>query len=132
MLSPIATRGLPSSRGCTNVYITRVCLIVADTALTSTKFADEGYHFWQSWADQLGIRNDLESGVAKYRETGGGIMWTTASTNFLDACYANHDRLGLPYEVWDTETLLKNIPVMDPTSYYPPRRIDDPLFGAPH
>jgi sarcosine oxidase subunit beta len=103
----------------------------ADTALTSTMFADEGYHFWQTWADQLGICNDLDTGVAEYRETGGGIMWTTASSNFLDACYANHDRLGIPYEVWDTETLLKNVPVIDPTSYYPPRRIDDPLFGTP-
>lgn len=104
---------------------------VADTALTSTKFADEGYHFWQDWAGQLGISSDLDSGVAAYRATGGGIMWTTASTGFLDACYANHDQLGIPYEVWDTETLLKNVPIFDPTSYYPPRRIEDPLFGSP-
>lgn len=112
-------------------YETCVRLIVADTALTSTKFADEGYHFWQNWADELQISSGLENGVAVYRETGGGIMWTTASTSFLDACYINHNQLGIPYEVWDTDKLLEKIPVIDPTSYYPPRRMDDPLFGTP-
>jgi sarcosine oxidase subunit beta len=101
------------------------------TALTSTMFADEGYHFWQGWADNLGLPSDTNTGIAQYRESGGGIIWTTASSGFLESCYVNHDHLGIPYEILDSADLVKRFPVFDTTAYYPPRRIDDPLFGTP-
>ena len=102
------------------------------TALTSTMFADEGYHFWQDWQGQLGLSADGDGhGLAAYRPTGGGIMHTDASSAFLEGCYANHDQLGIPYERWDVAELTRRIPVFDPTAYYPPRRIDDPDFGTP-
>ena len=102
------------------------------TALTSTMFADEGYHFWQDWQGQLGLSADGDGhGLAAYRPTGGGIMHTDASSAFLEGCYANHDQLGIPYERWDVAELTRRIPIFDPTAYYPPRRIDDPDFGTP-
>jgi sarcosine oxidase subunit beta len=99
------------------------------TALTSTKFADEGYRFWQSWPEQLQAADDR--GFATFRKCGGGVIWTEAAAEFLDKCYANHDQLGLPYEVWDRAELKRRMPVFDLTSYHPPRRIDDPDFGTP-
>ena len=100
------------------------------TALTSTKFADEGYRFWQSWSEQL-QHTAGDGDLAVFRQCGGGVIWTDAATTFLESCYTNHNELGLPYEVWDREELQSRIPVFDLTSYYPPRRIDDPLFGTP-
>lgn len=105
------------------------------TALTSTKLANEGYLFWKSWQEQLGgapARGDADGTVyATFRNCGGLVISSDSSVRFLEACYANHDLLGLPYEVWDRDELARRAPVFDQTAYWPVRRIDHPDFGTP-
>ena len=39
-----------------------------------------------------------------------------------------HDELGIPYEIWTREKLLKRMPHFVDDSFYPPRRPEDPRF----
>jgi len=48
----------------------------------------------------------------------------------MERVLAMFDDLGIPYEVWDEERLALGVPGIDTGRYWPPRRIDDPAFGA--
>ena len=50
------------------------------------------------------------------------IDWVNVKTNF--------DKVGVKYEEWDLRTLQKKISIGDFHSFYPPKRPEDPEFGA--
>ena len=86
----------------------------------------EGLHCWQDWRDHLEAPRGET--VAAYTQT-GVVM--------LDVPLAPRDRaaelfrtVGVPYEEWDTETLQKRVPALDPARHWPPKRIDDEQFWA--
>ena len=41
------------------------------------------------------------------------------------------EELGVPFEIWDAAKITERIPVYDMTSYFPPKRMDQPGFGEP-
>ncbi len=98
------------------------------STLDGTAFAYEGYHYWREWADYLGVSD--ERGLAEFREMGCLVMATPANRH-MHHITAHCDTLSIPYERWDGARILGRLPIYDLTSYWPPKRMDDPAFGEP-
>lgn len=93
-----------------------------------TALAYEGYHYWRDWADYLGVAD--ERGMAEFREIGCLVMCTDHNGH-LRKHTGLCDQLEMPYERWDARQITERLPIYDLTSYWPPRRMDDPDFGQP-
>ena len=89
--------------------------------------AYEGFFYWKSWADYLEAPD--ESGLAKYMMAGTVLL--ESATGHHDKVLPHYDRLGVPYEVWDTATLEQKVPIFDVHEFWPPSRPSDDDFGAP-
>lgn len=98
------------------------------STVDGTALAYEGYHYWRDWAEYLGV--DDERGLAEFRETGCLVM-CTEHNDYMRRHTAHCDALNVPYEVWDADKITERLPVYDLTSYWPPRRMDDPAFAQP-
>jgi sarcosine oxidase subunit beta len=98
------------------------------STLDGTAFAYEGYHYWRDWADYLGVAD--ERGLAEFREMGCLVMCTDHNDHMRRQT-AHCDALSIPYEKWNAEQILERLPIYDLTSYWPPKRMDDPAFGQP-
>ncbi len=98
------------------------------STLDGTAFAYEGYHYWRDWEEYLGVKD--ERGFAEFREIGCLVMCTDHN-NQLKRHTAHCDALSIPYEKWDAEQILQKLPVYNLTSFWPPKRMDDPNFGQP-
>ncbi len=98
------------------------------STLDGTAFAYEGYHYWRDWADYLGVED--ERGLAEFRETGCLVM-CTEQNGYLQKHTALCDELAIPYQRWDDARITERLPIYDMTSYFPPKRLDDPEFGHP-
>jgi sarcosine oxidase subunit beta len=48
---------------------------------------------------------------------------------YISRVRAACESIGIPVEMWDEAELLRRIPYMSTSSYFPPRRIDDERFG---
>ena len=94
-----------------------------------TAFAFEGYHYWRDWADYLGARDPR--GTAEFRETGCLVMQTEQNRH-LEKHTAICGELGIPYEEWDSGSIIDRLPIYDLQSFAPARRMDDPDFGQPN
>jgi sarcosine oxidase subunit beta len=105
------------------------CAIVRThySTLEGTALAYESYLHWRQWGDYL--RFEDERGLA--RLVGTGIVVCRSEAQTYDRHLSFHDRLGIPYEVWDAETLQSKFPFYEVTAYYPPRRPEDEHFGLP-
>ena len=98
------------------------------STLEGTAFAYEGYHYWRDWAKYLGV--DDPRGLAEFRENGALVMCTEHNgymRKHTDIC----DQLDIPYERWDGARIREKLPIYDLTSYWPPKRMDEPGFGEP-
>ncbi len=85
--------------------------------------AYEGYFYWKHWADYLETPD--ERGLAKFREV-GMLMLKTAPDDY--SSIENYFReLGVPFEVWDNETIQAKLP-LDMGLYGPPKLPDDENF----
>ncbi len=89
--------------------------------------AYEGMFYWERWADYL--EADDERGLARFVKCGGVFLGD-------DDRYANKvlplfDEIGVPYEIWDADTLAQRIPGIDVGRHAPPKRVDDDDFFAP-
>ena len=62
--------------------------------------AYEGFFYWKKWAEYLEAPD--ESGLAKYMMAGTVLL--ESATGHHDKVLPHYDRLGVPYEVWDTAT----------------------------
>jgi sarcosine oxidase subunit beta len=89
-----------------------------------TAIAYESFFYWKNWREYLEV--DDEMGLAELRHTGMLVIRTKGQD--LSKHLEIHDRLGIPYEKWDLETLKQKAPLLDDHSYWPPRRPDDPRF----
>jgi len=98
------------------------------STLEGTAFAYEAYHYWRDWADYLGVAD--ERGLAEFRETGCLVMCTPQNDQMRKHT-AICDQLGIPYERWDAAKVAERLPIYDLTSYWPPKRMNDPGFGEP-
>ncbi len=88
--------------------------------------AYEGLFYWKNWADYL--ETDDERGLAQFIYCGGVYLGDT--DRYTDKVLPLFDEIGVPYEVWDMETLAERFPVFDFGSYSPPKRVEDDDFWA--
>ena len=89
--------------------------------------AYEGFFYWKNWAEYLEAPD--ESGLAKYMQSGTILL--ESATGHHDKVLPHYDRLGVPYEEWDTATLERKVPIFDVHEFWPPSRPSDDDFAAP-
>ena len=96
------------------------------STLEGTAVAYESYKYWDDWAGYLGLPDDHN--LAKFYKTGILVFKSRANDN-LKKVRAMLDELGIGYEDWTRERTTEKFPIIDYTSYHPPRRPEDPRFG---
>jgi hypothetical protein len=104
------------------------------TARESAKFAWEGLHYWEEWADHVGLHGGgeaaaCEGGLARMRTCGAVLPRTAASHDFLAKVVAHSVALGIPHEEWSAERAAAALG-WDLGAYHPPTRVDHPDFGT--
>ncbi len=85
----------------------------------------ESHFCWQAWAEHLG--HDV-GGLARFERS--GLVLLDVDIAPRAAWLPLFDRIGVPYEEWDAETLAKRVPGIDTGRYWPPKRIEDNDFWA--
>lgn len=91
-----------------------------------TAVAYESYQYWRDWSEYLGVEDP--KGLAEFNQRGVLVFESRANDN-LKKVKQMMDKLGIAYENWDFQKIKKKFSLLDDTSYYPPRRPDDPDFG---
>jgi len=97
------------------------------STLDGTALAYDGYFYWKQWGDYLGYADEM--GLAKFYDI--GVLVIKPQSFDLSKYLKLHDELNIPYEIWDREKLLKRMPHFVDDSFSPPKRPEDPAFGAP-
>jgi len=98
------------------------------STVPGTALAYEAYFDWKSWPDYLGAED--ERGHAVFHENGCLVM-KTEQNGYLENIIANVAALDIPYENWDAERILKELPLYDLKKFAPAKRMDQPGFGEP-
>ena len=80
---------------------------------------------WESWPEYLGSRHGEP--LARYIKTGCLVL--DGSTD-REKALALFDRVGVPYQSWDAETIRQQVPGLDPGRYGPPKPVTDAAFWA--
>jgi sarcosine oxidase subunit beta len=79
---------------------------------------------WETWRDHLG--GDDPAGMARYVRSGLALLDVDIAPR---AAYLPlFDRVGVPYEEWDSAMLAERLPGIDTGRYWPPKRITDEAF----
>ena len=88
----------------------------------------EAKHRWESWAEYLGFADP--NGLAVFHRT-GKVMLEAPVIN-LTKMAENFETVGVPYELWDAETVASRTPGIDNGSFFPPKPVDaDEFFDDP-
>jgi sarcosine oxidase subunit beta len=83
----------------------------------------EAKFLWENWAGHLG--SGPEESLARFVKSGCVILdGSTARERVLPL----FDRVGVPYECWDAETIRQRVPGMDTGRYAPPKPVTDDAF----
>lgn len=90
----------------------------------------ESYLCWTDWADHLEVPagTGAAAELASMRRT--GVVTLDVPVISWDHVCGSFDRIGVPYERWDSATLRRRVPALDPGRHWPPKRIDDEAFWA--
>ena len=99
------------------------------STLEGTAAAYESYHYWNDWANYLRVEDP--NGLAKFIQR-GVLVFKSPANDYLKKVISMLDELGIGYENWDFKKIKEKFPILDDTSYYPPRRPPDPEFGKPN
>ena len=86
--------------------------------------AYEGVFYWRNWADYL--EADDERGLVEFNECGGTYLG--GDERYTEKVLPLFDEIGIPYEIWDNETLAARFPGIDLGRHGPPKRADDDEF----
>ncbi|GAA2239299.1 MULTISPECIES: NAD(P)/FAD-dependent oxidoreductase [Kitasatospora] len=88
----------------------------------------ESQHHWSNWATYL--NRSGRRPLARFHRTGAVAL--DAPFPPTSAFVSLFDDLGVPYELWDTATLRRRVPGIDPGRYWPPKSLrDDAFFAGP-
>jgi len=79
---------------------------------------------WEVWEEHLGYRDP--NGMAQFHRCGKILLDVPVIPR--QRLIELFERAGIPYEVWDAETLAKRVNGIDTGSYYPPKPIDSDEF----
>ncbi|MBW1890915.1 MAG: FAD-binding oxidoreductase [Deltaproteobacteria bacterium] len=96
------------------------------STLDGTAVAYESYHYWDNWRGYLGVEDP--QGLAGFNKTGVLVFESRVNDN-LKKIKQMMEVLGIAYQNWDVPKIKTKFPMLDDTSYYPPRRPEDPEFG---
>ncbi len=104
------------------------CAIVRFTysTFTGVAMAYEGLQYWLDWSgyletsDELGLITYRQCGMAALKDPGGHYL----------KVLPHFDAIGVTYEEWSTEELVRRMPILDAGVFGPPKRPDDPDFWA--
>ncbi len=88
--------------------------------------AFEGWHYWDKWADYLGVEDD--HGMVEYKNTGCIVVKSSHNKNLENVC-ATMEKLGCPFEPIETSDIATKVPGVDLRKFDPAKRIDDEAFG---
>jgi sarcosine oxidase subunit beta len=88
-------------------------------------FAYEGFRYWLDWENYLDHVDD-EKGLAKFMNT-GSILIKSQGHDWRKV-KKHYDAVGVKYEEWDNDTILKHVPVLDLHEFWPVRRPEDQAF----
>lgn len=84
---------------------------------------------WEDWEGYLGYRD--RNGLARFHRCGKILLDVPVipRQKMIDL----FDRAGIPYQVWDAETLAKRVAGIDTGAFYPPRPVgSEEFFEDPH
>lgn len=98
------------------------------STIPGTALAYESYFDWKNWSDYLGV--DDERGYAEFHENGCLVM-KTEENGFLKNIIKNVAALNIPFEEWDGERILKDLPIYNLEKFSPAKRMDADGFGEP-
>jgi sarcosine oxidase, subunit beta len=87
----------------------------------------ESLQCWLSWREHL----DAQPGEALARFHRTGLVMLDVDIAPKEHVLALFDKVGVPYEVWDADTLAQRVPGLDPGRFWPPRRLEDDRFWDP-
>ena len=83
----------------------------------------ESFHCWKSWPEHLGKKQERYSKMLDV-----GVVMLDAPVISGEKTSQLFDAVGIPYEVWGSSDLSKNITGIDAGKYWPPKRLDDEAF----
>jgi sarcosine oxidase subunit beta len=86
--------------------------------------AYEGFFYWRNWENYL--ETDDERGLAGFVECGG--VYLGGDDRYTEKVLPLFEEIGVPYEIWDNETVAKHIPGIDLGRHAPAKRADDEAF----
>lgn len=86
--------------------------------------AYEGFHYWKDWSDYLEVGD--ERGVAGFVQCGG--VFVGNDDRYSEKVLPLFDEIGIPYEIWDTERLSRQLPGIDTGEHSPPKRPEEDAF----
>ena len=86
--------------------------------------AYEGVFYWRDWPNYL--ETDDERGLIEYIEC--GAVYLGDEERYSEKVLPIFDEIGIPYEIWDNETLAKRINGINPARFAPATRAEDERF----
>lgn len=98
------------------------------STLDGTAFAYEGYFYWRDWKDYLKARDDEQ--LAFFREIGCLVM-KTDHNGYLERHIAHSRSIDCPFEEWDADRIVEQLPGYDLRRFAPARQPDADGFGEP-
>ena len=83
----------------------------------------ESFHCWKNWPQHLGEKQERYSKIIDV-----GVVMLDAPVISGEKTSQLFESVGIPYEVWGSSDLSKNITGIDAGKYWPPKRLDDEAF----
>jgi len=100
------------------------CVRAHYSSRDSVAVAYEGFAFWKDWENYLGAPD--ERGLARYVNCGTVLL--KSDDQQYRKSLEHYRALGVPFEDWDTGTLLSRVPYYDAHRFWPPSRPADASF----
>lgn len=97
------------------------------STLEGTAISYDSYFYWKDWGNYIGVKD--ERGLAKFNNIGSIVINPKQIDTKKHIEF--HNKLNIPYEIWDPQKLLYRMPHFVDDSFYPPKRPDDPSFDNP-
>jgi len=105
------------------------CAIVrfSYSSVEGINLAWEGMHYWKDWPSYIGVDDEL--GLIAYHMTGQLVLQPSGEgASHAARVKMLWDEMGIPHEVWDTQTIRERCPYLDPGMFGPPTRPEDESF----
>ena len=97
------------------------------STIEGTAIAYDGYFYWKDWENYINVNDEM--GYAVFKDVGAIVI--KPKTFDVNKYLSIHDKLEIPYKVWDYDKFHEIMPHMVIDSFYPPKRPDNPEFENP-